>query len=171
MNSIAERIASANGPSREIDWAIAYALGLGTATERKVWEEKGPSGFSSKDNFGLSALDHANGCYVRYSRAGREGRRTAIRGGEAFRVITGEQPLSRCPAWTSSIGDATSLIECHIPERSYWTIARGKLSPEEPMFACELRLVNSPEAEGIIAEHDGSAPMAMVLAFAKARGL
>jgi len=115
--------------SRDLDWKIAYALGLGTDAERVVYAELGPAGFTTKDADGFSPLDRKQGAYIKWSRPGREGRRMRIAGGARMYPVTGPQPLLGAPAYTTDLRAALLLV----PDGHYWIAGHGRTRSDEPL--------------------------------------
>lgn len=129
---IAAAIASlelASEGSRDLDWQIAYALGLGTEAERAVYGEHGPAGFTAKDAEGFSPLDREHGAHMKWSRPGREGRRIRVSGGYRMYPVTGPQPLRNAPAYTTDLRAALSLV----PDGHFWIAGYGRTRPDEPL--------------------------------------
>lgn len=141
LTNLIERVEAATGADREIEWAVAYSLGLGTETERSVYAELGGSGFLRGPE-GLSALDKKHGSHIRYSRYVGGGRRRGVPGGEIMRVVTGPQPLAHCPNYTASIDAAKALLDEYLP--GWYMMIDGSL-----MTSFEVSLTDSsvPSAE------------------------
>lgn len=110
MTSLIKRLEEAEGPSRELDVAIAYSVGLGTEKERAFYDEHGWEGFSKKIDAIFTLWDKHVGCCVNYSRPGRGGRRVRLREPEIVRAITGPLPMFCCASFTESIDAALTLF-------------------------------------------------------------
>lgn len=125
LSDLIRRVEEAKGPDRELDWEISYLFGLGSDNERAIYAEHGPAGFTAKDSNGFTALDRKNGCWVNYSRPGREGRRVRLREPERVRAITGPQPLIRCAAYTASLDAALALVDEKLPDFDFSVVKIG----------------------------------------------
>lgn len=120
MTPLITMLEQADCGSRELDWAIAYALGMGTDVEREVYEKHGDMWATKDPALRMTPLQRRHGCHFTYSRPGREGRR--IRTAEQFiTVCTGPQPLLNAPHYTTSIDAALTLL----PAKAWWRLSHG----------------------------------------------
>ena len=74
------------------------------------------------------------------------------------------------PLYTSRLDEIIHLIEAKSPGWGYWTVSKGKCREDEPLYAaCIAPTVATHEENGIIVEHEASAPLALLLAFLTVR--
>lgn len=110
---------------REIEWTIAFQIGLGTEKEREFFKEWGVRGFTEKrPEDGFTHWEKHIGYHYKHSRPGREGRR--IRTAPTISMpVTGPLPLYQCPPWTTSLDAVDALREQVLPGWR-WVCRRGE---------------------------------------------
>ncbi|MFZ5674261.1 MAG: hypothetical protein ACOZAM_14970 [Pseudomonadota bacterium] len=74
-----------------------------------------------------------------------------------------------CPTYTSSLDAALSLVERMLPG-SFYFLGKGKLKPDEPLFAAQIYKAGSIGDEALLgeAEHVSSQARALLIALLRA---
>lgn len=109
--ALAARVEAAEGPDRELDRAIGFAIGLGVEKERKLYVEMGAAMWVPTPELkGLTPYDRARGSTVRSEwvkgSRGRKGHYQDVRWG----ACDGPMPLTNSPVFTASLDAAMTLV-------------------------------------------------------------
>lgn len=79
--------------------------------------------------------------------------------------MTAKHGFLQAASYTSSIEAVVRLVQELVPGWSYWSLARGRMRPDEPLYGASLRLIGGNDDDEVIGEHEASAAHALLIVF------